>query len=223
MEAKRCRCSRCILQTSTKWQTCIHLSASTCCGRYVPVARQGSVRDQTQKVGTSKERPTSGPVLSVDVSLCLDLQVGLRLWISPGRLWKHSFFPFASHCPINAYDPQNGFLTSRKGIRPNSSPVEQSVPNGHKIYPGHSGAFSGSELESIVVAGPRSRLRRDNSVATIGIRPPDNAVHGENCLVLQSRLRRSVLNHKPFHRHCWSEIEKRLPTRASQEAPHTVH
>lgn len=111
------------------------VSTSTCCGRYVPVARQGSVRDQTQKVGTPKERPTSGPVLGVDVSLCLDLQVGLRLWISPGQLWKHSFSPSASQGPINAYGSQNGFLTYRKGIRPNSSPLEQVVPNGHNIYP----------------------------------------------------------------------------------------
>lgn len=162
---------------------------------------------EIKRWGRTGSEWTSGLGLSVDVSLCLDLQVGLRVWISPGLLWKHSFFPSASHCPIKAYGLQNGPLTSSKGTRPNSSSLEQSIPTDHHTYPWASGAFSGassgSKLESTVVAALVLAFHRDEPVATLGIRPSDNAVHGKNCLVRQPKLCRSLLDHIPPHRQCW--------------------
>lgn len=159
----------------------------------------------------------------IDVYLCLDLQVSLRLWISPGRLWKHSFSPFASQHTINANDLQNGLLPSSKGVCPKSRPLEQSVSPTAAALPLVFGSlFTGSGAQAHCRRRPCSRLHRDESVATIEIRAPDNAVHGKNCLVPQPKLRRSLLDRKSLHRHCWLGIGRRPPHAPSQEAPHTV-
>lgn len=135
------------------WQTCIYLSVWA----VRTVVRAGVCQGPESKSGDAQG--ASGRldlVLSVDVSLCLDLQVGLRVWISPGLLWKHSFFhppPGAPSMPkiLKMALPRPARATVpiptlwRKGFPPAITPTP--APSG-----AFSGAFSGSKLESIVHA-----------------------------------------------------------------------
>lgn len=133
-------------------------------------------------------------------------------------------FPFASQRPTGACDLQNGLHAPSKGTCPNSRPLEQSISNSNTTCAWAPGSLFSIQARRHCCRRPRSRLCRDGPVATIAARPPDNAVHVKNCLVLQPRLRRSLLDHRPFHRHCWLAIGRRPFTRPrlSQEAPHTA-
>lgn len=134
---------------------------------YVPFHRRGlsHVQGPEPKGGDPKQRPLSALVLAgwvcIDVCLNLDLRVSLRLCISPGQLWKQSFFlPPRSPlvCPIKAHDAQNGRPLSSKGFRPISRSLGQGPPNGQTTYcytatcPYTSGAFSRFRAPDLVVA-----------------------------------------------------------------------
>lgn len=185
------------------WQTCIYLSVLA----VRTVVRAGVCQGPESKSGDAQG--ASGRldlVLSVDVSVSRSPGRPPRLDIARPAV-ETLIFPSAARRPINAQDPQNGSSTSSKGNCPNSNPLEKRVPTGHHTYPCALGSLFGSlfgiQAREHCPRRPRSRLHRDGPVATLGIRPPDNAFHGKNCLVPQPNLRRSLLGHIPLHRRCW--------------------
>lgn len=150
-EAQAMQVQQAHLADINSWQTCIYLSVR----RYVPWLGRGLSGTRIKKWG----RPGSGGRLGLGWVL-----TSLRASISKSAsafgyrqvcCGNSHFSHPPPKCPINAYDLQNGSFTTSKGIRPNSSPLEQSYqgfPPAITPTPGPSGAFSGSKLESIVVA-----------------------------------------------------------------------
>lgn len=165
-------------------------------------------------------------MLSIDVSLTLDLRVSLRLWISPGLLWKQSpLLPRSPlMCPNAPSEPamfKMGPLLSSQGSRPAPRLLDKGLPSSRSLSPCGSrepfqilGSFFRSQAPGCR-RRPRFRVDRGGPVATIAIKSLDKAVHGRICLVSPPRPRRSLLDHISAHRRSWSAI--------GSPSPHSHH